>query len=254
MTRRSFYLSNLRRISGYGGEKWRGKKSESCGGRNREKRKNEDSAEDIDVGVNVDVTGDTIHRSRSTASIHSLRPLRPRFEDFDLPFREGERESLLPSTSRTIDRTFNYAICIFSSRASTCLRNVVGRNAPADALSGYPWFRIDDDVNENGGGEHRCWVMRSEGWGGRNFKADPIGSIDSRVSRDIVSSVDAPRANACFSRRSIKGRARRIRIDRSYFFLYFTMTPGKLGTLISRCWLISWKYEFLILRCKRMFY
>lgn len=58
------------------------------GGRNRKKRKYEDSTEDIGVGVNVDVDDDedTIHRSRSTASIRSLWPLRPRFEDFDLPF------------------------------------------------------------------------------------------------------------------------------------------------------------------------
>lgn len=130
MTRRSFYLSNLRQISGCGKNDESGGKSEVAKReREREERKNEDSTEDVGVGVASD--GDTIHRSRSTASIRSLRPLRLRGLRFTFPRRkERERERRETASSLVSNGRPNVELRdtrFLSLRVSTCLRNVAGR-------------------------------------------------------------------------------------------------------------------------------
>lgn len=104
MTRRSFYLLNLRRISRDGrGEN--GKAEERSEEAERKKKGEGGWETRRDVGVADD--GDTIHRFRSTASIRIVRPLRPRRFRFTFPRRGRERQPL-PSSLRMVHRMLNY--------------------------------------------------------------------------------------------------------------------------------------------------
>lgn len=173
MKRRSFYLSNLRRISGCGknGKGKRGRRGGRERGREerkRKKRKNENNTEDVDVGVGVGIgvtgDGDTIHRSRSTASTRSLRPLRPRFEDFALPSRWTEKNDCLSShVSRTVDRMLNYAIRVFCLLARLRVCGMLQVERADWCFIGIPMISYRWRRKRKRRGEYRGWGDEKKG-------------------------------------------------------------------------------------------
>lgn len=193
MTRRSFYLLNLWRISRDGCEERQKRRKKRGSGKMEREEKRGEASPTMEIRFIVFGLLQYSHRAVLKASRISIYLFEARKRDsLRLP-----RFEWCTGCWITIKREMHF----LPLRATTHLWNVAVRSL-ADVLSGHHDFvSMTTRMRMTRKTWKTKWVWNSDIPGQRecrNFKADSIGSVDSRVSRDIVSSVDAPRANACF--------------------------------------------------------
>lgn len=187
MTRRSFYLLNLRRISRDGrGENGKGEERSEEAERKKKRMGNEERRRrrrrwryDSSFSVYCQYS----HRAALKASKISIYlPEARKRDNLFLPRLEWYTGCWI-----TTKREMRF----LPLRATIHLRNVAIGNVGWCPI-GTPWFRIDDDANENGEKTSKTeWVWNSDILGQRewrNFKADSIGSVD-RVAYLATSSL-----------------------------------------------------------------
>lgn len=187
MTRRSFYLLNLRRISRDGrGENGKGEeRSEEA---ERKKRGWETRR-----GVGVADDGDTIHRFRSTASIRIVRPLRLRRFRFTFPRRGRETTSSFLALNGTPDVELRLnAKCVFYRFARPYICGMLRLETLADVLSGHHDF-VSMTTRTRMGKKHRRLsefeipTFSGRENGGISKRTRLVASIESRISRHRLS-------------------------------------------------------------------